>query len=452
MTNPWIKALGVELKVAKIIHDQAQTGWLFDVDKCKVFIGVLANTMDEIDERLKPMLPTYVKQFGVTVLEPFKMNGKPKKMVTDWGIEVEGPFTRIFYEDMNLGSDKQVKEFLLTIGWEPTWYNFRKKDSDLGKRGDRMSPKLSDSGNLCPNLDELDGDLGRDIATYLKNKHRRSLLEGLLKVVRPDGRIPAEANTLGAATHRMTHRKITCIPGPNAFFGPEIRSLFIAREGYSIVGVDSKSNQMRILAHYLKLNDKHPYARSILYGTKEDNSDAHCIARDMAGLAERFEGKTLNYSILFGSGDPSLAKKLGKTVAAVKRIKKKFFGNLPELPTLLKGVKHVIDTRGYLKGLDGRKIWLTQSYKALNYLLQSAEAVYMKYALVFLDEAIKKEGLDAKFVANIHDEFQLEVKDEDIERVSELCLWTMEYTGEYLNLNVPMAGDVNVGKTWAETH
>ena len=103
--------------------------------------------MEKIDGELRPSLPVYVKQFGVTVKEPFKLDGKPKAMVSRWSDEegmsgvVKGPFTRIFYEPMNLGSDKQVKEFLLSLGWEPTWWNIRKKDTAQGKAGERTSPK-----------------------------------------------------------------------------------------------------------------------------------------------------------------------------------------------------------------------------------------------------------------------------------------------------------------------
>lgn len=448
----WIQALSIEMRIGKIIEEQAHNGWLFDRSKANVLLTRINKRMQEIDNELRPSLPIKVKQIGVPLLEPFKMDGEPKVQTLKWGLEVSGPFTRIEFEGMNLGSDPQVKEFLLSLGWIPTWYNIRKKDSKNGKRGEKTGPKLHNNGELCPNLDELDSNLGKLIVEYLKYKHRRGLLNGLKNVQRADGRISAEANTIGAATHRMTHKKIVNIPGVDAFMGEEIRSLFIAKEGYSIVGCDSKSNQMRMLCHYLGLDETHEYANAVLHGTKKDNSDAHCIAQTMAGLEARGEGKTLNYSILFGSGDASLAVKLRRSLGVVRRIKAEFFSNLPELPTLIKQVKAASEARGFLYGLDGRKIWCSQPYKALNYLLQGAEAVYMKYSQAFLYMAIIKEGLDAKFVATIHDEYQLEVLDAHVERVSELCLWAMELTGKYLKLKVPMEGDVNVGKNWAETH
>jgi len=76
----------------------------------------------------------------------------------------------------------------------------------------------------------------------------------------------------------------------------------------------------------------------------------------------------------------------------------------------------------------------------------------MKYSQAFLYKAIRHYKLDAKFVATVHDEYQLEVRNDHVDKVKELCLWAMEHTGKYLNLSVPMAGDVAVGDTWADTH
>ena len=76
----------------------------------------------------------------------------------------------------------------------------------------------------------------------------------------------------------------------------------------------------------------------------------------------------------------------------------------------------------------------------------------MKYAQVFLWEAIRKEGLDAHFVATVHDEFQLEVLNEHVERVRELALECMLKAGTHLGIRVPMEGDARVGRNWYETH
>ena len=76
----------------------------------------------------------------------------------------------------------------------------------------------------------------------------------------------------------------------------------------------------------------------------------------------------------------------------------------------------------------------------------------MKQALVLFNREIKKERLDAHFVANVHDEWQLEVADKDAERVGELGVAAIIAAGEHLNLKCPLDGEYNVGNNWSETH
>ena len=341
------------------------------------------------------------------------------------------------------GQEQRIPDKLIDGKWKPTLWNVRKKDSKNGKRGERTGPKLHEHGKLCPNLEKLDSNLGQQLVKYVALGHRRGLLEGLIKIIRPDGRIPAEANPIGAATHRMTHSKIVNIPSTDAFFGREIRSLFVAKEGYSIVGCDSKSNQARMLCHYMGDD---------AYTAKVVKDDIHNVNRIMVGLKSRADAKTVYYAFLFGAGDLKLGSGLGGGAKVGRDAKNKFLKAIPRIGTLINNAKKAVRVRGYLYGLDGRRIYCSSEHKALNYLLQGAEAVYMKYSQAFLWKAIKKEGLDARFVATVHDEYQLEVKDGDVKRVSELCLWAMEHTGKYLNLSVPMEGDVNVGKDWSLTH
>jgi len=88
----------------------------------------------------------------------------------------------------------------------------------------------------------------------------------------------------------------------------------------------------------------------------------------------------------------------------------------------------------------------------LNTLLQGGGAIVMKKAMVYLDQYIKNEGLDAKFVANIHDEWQLEVKDIDADKVGQFGVLALEKAGEHYNMNCPLTGEYKIGDNWSETH
>jgi len=443
MERNYLASLAIEHRVAKIIQEQEEYGWLFDSQRCKKYIHFLGDRMIGIDAKLRPILPNHVKQYGVTVTEPFKMDGSPKKMVTDWIPEVDGAFTRVYFEPMNIGSDKQLKEWLLSIGWVPTMFNYRKKDTINGKKGDRTGPKLSDQGRLCPNLDKLGNNLAHPITQYLKCKHRKGLLEGLLSLVRSDGRVGGAANTLGTATFRMSHRGIVNIPGSGAFYGSNIRSLFLAKSGYSIVGVDSKACQARLLCHYM--GDKE-YTKQVLV------MDIHEVNRRLVGLKSRSEAKTVYYAFLFGAGDPKLGASLGGTAKDGRRAKQGFLRAIPRIGSLIKRVKSRVEDNGYVHGLDGRRIYVNSPHKALNYLLQGGESVYMKYAQSILWKSIQREGLDAHYVATVHDEFQMEVLDAHVDRVRELALDAMLRAGTHLGINLPMEGEVKVGRTWRDTH
>lgn len=439
MNRNWFQSLCIELREAQVIAEQAQYGWKFDIGGALNLLRHIDDTMAGINDELIDDLPNTVVHKWATVEEPYTKSGTLKATVTKWtDQDVQGAFSKLEFIKFDLGSTQKVKDYLMGLGWKPTLWNFRKEDNE------RMSPKLKDSeGNFCNNLLQLDSDMAKKIVEYLQLKHRKGLVEGLLRVVRPDGRISGEAMTIGAATHRMTHKKIVNIPGCHAYLGTEIRSLFVAKEGYKIIGVDSKSNQLRMLCHYM---GDDAYTEAVL------NGDIHSENQRIAGLDTRAQAKTFIYGFLFGAGDGKIGKIVGGNSASGRQLRERFLGGLPKLKRLVNGVKARAEQNGYVFGLDGRKIFIDSPHKALNYLLQGAEAVYMKYAQCFLWKWIKDEGLDAHFVATVHDEFQIECKEEHVERVTELALKAMLVAGEHLNIKVPMEGDANIGSSWAETH
>ena len=108
--------------------------------------------------------------------------------------------------------------------------------------------------------------------------------------------------------------------------------------------------------------------------------------------------------------------------------------------------------RGFLKGLDGRKIWVKSEHSAPNYLLQSAGAIVMKQALVLLYAAANKEKLDFKFGGNIHDEYQTQVLEEHSERFGVLAVEAIINAGVVLKMNCPLDGESKIGNNWYDCH
>ena len=109
-------------------------------------------------------------------------------------------------------------------------------------------------------------------------------------------------------------------------------------------------------------------------------------------------------------------------------------------------------TKAYLKGLDGRKIILRHKHAALNTLLQGAGAIVMKKALCLLENKLKLNTINYKFVANIHDEWQIEVQESQSEFVGQSAVESIIQAGEHFNLRCPLDGEYKIGDSWYETH
>ena len=441
----WLNPLKLEAKVSKILFEMEQTAWKLDLPKLESHILYLTSEIDRLDHKVTSNVPPHlVLPYDKPIMNPFKKDNTYKDTVKKWyGGEVDavsGGFTRVKFEPLNLGSASQVKDFLYSEGWIPTTWNYKKSkgggfERDVHNQLIKTSPKLTEDS-----YDSISGDLGKDIALRLKCAHRRSQLEGWRDRVRDDGRLSQGISGM-TPTARATHVGIVNVPGSKSFFGKEMREVFIVKEEYKLVGCDAAGCQLRFLAHYM---GDQQYIDDILA------TDPHNVTSMLTGLS-RDESKTFIYALLFGAGIPKLAGQLGKTRRQTEAIKNLFLNKLPQLEALLKDLEKQT-RRGYLDGLDGRKIYCDSNHKALNYLVQSGEGILMRTALCFLDNAIKKGGYDAKLVGWIHDEFQLEVKEEHAIAVGEISREAIEKAGRYLKVIIPMTGDPKIGNSWADTH
>ena len=134
-----------------------------------------------------------------------------------------------------------------------------------------------------------------------------------------------------------------------------------------------------------------------------------------------------------------------------KRLRENFFADKPKFTRLRDRVTKA-SWKGFLKALDGRRIIIRERHSSLNFLLQSAGSIVMKRALIILDDEAQKQKLDYKFVANIHDEWQVEVKTEDAEQFGSIGVQAIRDAGEYYNMRCPLDGEYKIGGNWSETH
>jgi DNA polymerase I-like protein with 3'-5' exonuclease and polymerase domains len=76
----------------------------------------------------------------------------------------------------------------------------------------------------------------------------------------------------------------------------------------------------------------------------------------------------------------------------------------------------------------------------------------MKQAMINLNQNIRLNTLDAHFVCNVHDEWQLEVLEKQAETTGQMGVDAIKLTGEELNLFCPLDGEYKIGDNWSETH
>ena len=425
------ESIDLEHQVQHIISKQIKTGWLLDQEKSYNLLARLKEKKNELEDEVhqvfKP-LPTFIKEITPKVKKDGTLSVVGLKFLGEqWQIAV-APFSRIDFPVFNLGSRQQIGKHLQYYGWKPT------KFTETGQA-------IVDEAVLSTVKGIPEAVL---IAEYLMIQKRVAQVQSWLGAVQDNGRVHGYVNSNGAVTGRMTHSSPNMgqIPAVYSPYGRECRDVWIVPEGYKLVGMDASGLELRMLAHYM--NDE-GYTNEILTG------DIHTANQLASGLETRDQAKTFIYAFLYGAGDAKIGSIVGGTRQDGKRLKDKFLRNTPSLGRLRERVGMAAG-RGYVYGLDGRRVYVRSEHAALNTLLQSAGAIVMKKALCLLNEYAILWGIDYNFIGNIHDEIQTEVREEKAQVFGGLATSCVEAAGLHFKLNCPLAGDFKVGNSWADTH
>ena len=288
------------------------------------------------------------------------------------------------------------------------------------------------------------------IKDYLLLQKRVSQIQSWFECVGSDGRVHGRVITNGAVTGRMTHSgpNMAQIPNAGSVYGHECRECWTVDEGNVLVGCDASGLELRMLAHYMKDDE---YVKTVVEGSSKDGTDVHTKNQKAAGLQTRDQAKTFIYGFLYGAGPAKIGAIVGGSAKDGQRLIDSFLKATPSLQRLRNLVAKYA-SKGFVPGLDGRKIWVRSEHSALNSLLQGAGAIVMKQGLVILNGKLQKEKLRAKFVANVHDEWQLECHPDDADTVGRLAVDSIREAGQYFNLRCPLDGEYKIGKSWKETH
>lgn len=472
----WQAASWLTHRLFSILGRQEQHGWLVDKEWMAHIIHTATRWIDRIDRVLAPRLPLVLdveeqKEKGVFkhVKKPFLKSGLYNDNMVKWHESVGwnpearlvgGPFTRVQYRPLDPASRVEAIGYLLASGWIPQAWN-------VNGDGVRTSPKFSKDDPF----DGVEGREGKLLAKRVQIRHRRSSVEGLLKLVRPDGRIASRVTNL-AETGRATHGGVVNVPNMESFMGRMMRKIFIVPPDKVLIGCDADSCQARMGASRVK-NDA--YTRTILEGNKKDKTTIHFL-NQKALLKEGLDVpygncKNLQFAFMFGATNNKLGLMVGGSQDAGEKVRRALFVANPGLESTIaeleKEWKSHAKTRtnrwgkteyydGWIRGLDGRPIFIDSPHKIFVYMLQSDEAITMATAYVFLYDWLIGEGYewgtDWAYVCWYHDEYQIECRPELADRIKYLAEQAINAAGEHYKLYIPQIGEASVGRNWAETH
>lgn len=401
------RSIKLEHNVQAVIAKQEESGFKLNERNAIILLSTLQNKLVVLETELQNIFPTK------TILRVSEKTGKPLKSIIE-------PF--------NPGSRKQIGERLQEKGWKPDKY------TETGQ-------PIVDEGTL----EGLDFPEAKAIAEYLLLQKRIAQIQSWLKAIQPDGRVRGKVITNGAVTGRMTHHSpnMAQVPSCGSPYGEDCRDLWIVEKGYKLVGIDASGLELRMLAHYMK-DDAYIY--------EVTQGDIHTANQKAAGLETRAQAKTFIYAFLYGAGAAKIGKVVGAGAKEGQRLIDSFLENTPKLRTLREDVARICKSSGSLPGLDGRRLYVRSDHAAVNTLLQGAGAIVMKQALVILDERLSKLDVDYKFVANVHDEWQIEVEEAYADMVGKLGVQAIEEAGRVLEMRCPLTGAYRVGNSWKETH
>ena len=433
-----VKSVMLEHEVSKILERQTKQGFLIDQEKAYLLLAQLRERLGEVEENVRKIFKPKIEEIVLTPKR--KKDGNISRVAKGGRLTNEEyeqavaknnlePIKRYKTVEFNLGSRIQIGQYLQEFGWKPQ--KFTEHGRPIVDEKVLMGVKGIPEASL--------------IAEYLLVQKRIAQVDSWLNAIDDkDGRVHGVIKSTGAITGRMTHMKPNMAQVPNLAspYGKECRECWIVDKGNKLVGIDASGLEIRMLAHYMKDGG---YRNEII------NGDIHTTNQKLAGLESRNQAKTFIYALIYGAGNKKLGQVVGGNTTDGERLKQRFLHNLGAFKDLKKRVSEA-SGRGYLKGLDGRKILIRSEYAALNTLLQSAGAVAMKEALVILDKKIKEKGYEAEFVANVHDEWQIEVREDHAEEVGKAGVEAIQEAGISLGLFCPLDGEYKIGDNWSETH
>ena len=423
--------------------------------KCAVALGVLNERIgDKIKENGQEKLYHEVELPLVTVLAHLEINGflvddnQLKEFADKLGEKIDALTNEIYMlagEDVNINSPKQLGVILFEkLELKPV----KKTKTGYATNADVLE-KLRDKHPIVNFIMEY-----RQLA-----KLKSTYCDGLRAVVNPNThRIHSVFTQTVTVTGRLssTEPNLQNIP-TRTELGREIRKMFVAKEGYVLVDADYSQIELRVLAHIA--NDE------TMINAFRNNEDIHAVtASQVLGIPledvtkeQRSSAKAVNFGIVYGIGEFSLAQDLHISVKEAKAYIESYLEKYHGVRNYMESIKEQAKKDGYVKTMLNRIRYIPElkspNYNirqfgervALNTPIQGTAADIIKLAMVRVDNRLINEGLKSKLILQVHDELIVEAHKDEVDKVKQILSEEMQSAME---LNVPLKVDMSTGHSW----
>ena len=423
--------------------------------KCAVALGVLNERIgDKIKENGQEKLYQEVELPLVTVLAHLEINGflvddnQLKEFADKLGEKIDALTNEIYMlagEEFNINSPKQLGVILFEkLELKPV----KKTKTGYATNADVLE-KLRDKHPIVNFIMEY-----RQLA-----KLKSTYCDGLTAVVNPNThRIHSVFTQTVTVTGRLssTEPNLQNIP-TRTELGREIRKMFVAKEGYVLVDADYSQIELRVLAHIA--NDE------TMINAFRNNEDIHAVtASQVLGIPledvtkeQRSSAKAVNFGIVYGIGEFSLAQDLHISVKEAKAYIESYLEKYHGVRNYMESIKEQAKKDGYVKTMLNRIRYIPElkspNYNirqfgervALNTPIQGTAADIIKLAMVRVDNRLINEGLKSKLILQVHDELIVEAHKDEVDKVKQILSEEMQGAME---LNVPLKVDMSTGHSW----
>lgn len=348
----------------------------------------------------------------------------------------------------NMNSGQQLESILIKLGYGDLIKYNKPTDTMLAKGISKGNPKFKKEDK--ERMINEGCKILEDIQLYQKaEKLLNSFAVKLYTMKDSNDRVHCSFNTAEAKTGRFSISQPSFQNMPRRGES-RIRKAFVAPEGYTIYELDYASQESKIMVHYSRSEyliealhagkDIHKIFASMIFDVPYDN-----VTKDQRQVA-----KSVEFAIVYGAGAAKVSSMSGISEAEAKQVMADVYKRMPEVNAFIKTANSIAKERKWVKTIKGRQVYVEKGreYACVNYIIQGSAADCTKVALRRINQYLRANHYDTKFILQVHDSCMFYVKNDEADIVIPKLLWLMEERNLF---RVPITADcgVSVDGTWA---